>query len=174
MKKFLRPNPEVVRQILKDDGHFPNSNLFLLIYKQSFMGDFSASSIELTFEENNWKNAWRAGIFDYHHYHSNTHEVLGMYKGSAQVQLGGPSGIIVDLSRGDVIIIPAGVAHKCISANHDFRCVGAYPDGIKYDIKRGIPGERPAADDSISKVLLPEKDPAYGSDGPLILNWEIQ
>src|SRR6266571_4826454 len=139
MKTLVNPHPEVSRHILHDDGQFPNSYLFLLIYKQSFFPEYSASDIETTFADNNWKNSWRDGIFDYHHYHSITHEVLGVYDGSATVQFGGANGISVSLQKGDVVVIPAGVAHKCISDDEDFKCVGAYPDGKDYDINKGKP-----------------------------------
>src|SRR5215210_6853933 len=114
MQEYINSEPEVIRHILHDDGQFPNSSLFLLIYKEAINLPGNDSSIfRKIFKNNNWKNSWLNGIYDYHHYHSITHEVLGIYKGSANVQFGGPSGIAEDVSKGDVIIIPAGVAHKC-------------------------------------------------------------
>lgn len=176
MQQIINPEPSVVKHILKDDRTFPNSGLFLLIYKNvlALPESNAASSIEKIFESNNWKNTWRNGIYDYHHYHSTSHEVLGIYEGKANVQFGGPGGIAEDVSKGDVIIIPAGVAHKCNSASDDFKCVGAYPEGMDYDIKKGKEDDRPKADENIKKVKLPETDPVYGLNGPLILNWEMQ
>ncbi len=167
--------PEIFKQILKDDGTFPNSNLFLLIYTRAFevFGKEDAEFIQSVFESNNWKNSWKDGIYNYTHYHSNTHEVLGISNGSATVQFGGPSGIKKFLQTGDVVIIPAGVAHKCISCSDDFECIGAYPNGMNYDIKRGITSERPKADDNIKNTPLPDSDPVYGN-GPLQLYWEMQ
>jgi uncharacterized protein YjlB len=173
MKPKLNQDPEVIRHIEKDDGQFPNSSLFVLIYKKVF-GKCSASDFEKIFEANDWKNSWRNGIYDYHHYHSITHEVLGVYEGMAKVQFGGPSGIIETIEKGDVVIIPAGVAHKCVEAEKDFKCVGAYPDGKDFDIKKGAPSERPEADKNINDVPLPDKDPVYGAGGLLALNWELQ
>ena len=49
------------------------------------------------------------------------------------------------LSKGDVIVIPAGVAHQNISASDDFGVVGAYPDGREWDLLRGRSGERPVS-----------------------------
>ncbi|MEO6454326.1 MAG: cupin domain-containing protein [Ginsengibacter sp.] len=175
MQEYIDPKPEVIRHILKDDGQFPNSGLFLLIYKEAIkLPDNDSSIFKKIFKNNNWENSWLNGIYDYHHYHSITHEVLGIYKGSANVQFGGPNGIAENVSKGDVIIIPAGVAHKCNSASEDFKCIGAYPDGMDYDIKKGEPSDRPKADENIENVKLPETDPVYGLDGPLILNWEMQ
>jgi uncharacterized protein YjlB len=176
MQISVNPQPLVIRHILKDDGQFPNSGLFLLIYKDALTlpGEDSSSSIKKIFESNNWKNCWVNGIYDYHHYHSITHEALAVYQGNANVQFGGPSGIAEEINKGDIIIIPAGVAHKCNIASGNFKCVGAYPEGRDYDIFKGEPSDRPRADKNILKVKLPETDPVYGLNGPLILNWEMQ
>ncbi len=174
MSSSINEKPDVERFIIADDGQFPNSSLFVLIYKSVFQKESSTDSIKKTFENNNWKNSWVNGIIDYHHYHSNTHEVIAISSGSVIVLLGGPGGKENNLSKGDLLIIPAGVAHKCISASDDFECVGAYPNGISYDLKKGEKDERPEADENISAVLLPDNDPVYGAEGPLALNWKVQ
>ena len=92
---------------------------------------------EERFARNGWTGAWRNGVFDWHHFHTTTHEVLGCYQGNAKVQLGGPDGPVHDLSAGDVVIIPAGCAHKRISASDDFAVVGAYPGGARPDMQDG-------------------------------------
>ena len=88
------------------------------------------------------------------------------------VQLGGPNGITQLIEKGDIIIIPAGVAHKNMGPETDFKCVGAYPGGSDYDIKKGEKDERPEADKNIKKVPLPKTDPVYGDTGTLINTWE--
>ena len=75
--------------------------------------------------------------------------------------------------NGDVIIIPAGVAHKNLGSSGDFRCVGAYPPGQDWDMNYGKAGERPAADENIANVPLPVADPVFGFEGPLMKNWGI-
>jgi uncharacterized protein YjlB len=97
--------------------------------------------------------------------------VLVALKGSARVQFGGPNGITLTFEQGDVVIIPAGVAHMKLDEADGFTCMGAYPDGREYDMNYGKPGERPSVDENIKKVPLPENDPLYGADGPLIKNW---
>lgn len=175
MQFSINEHPEIIKHILHDDGRFPNSGLFLLIYKNVIKSTLHEPSVfKEIFEGNYWKNSWDNGIYDYHHYHSITHEVLGVYKGKANVQFGGPRGIAEDVAEGDVIIIPAGVAHKCNNASDDFKCVGAYPDGRDYDIKKGEASDRPDTDKNIENVPLPDTDPVYGLEGPLILNWEMQ
>jgi uncharacterized protein YjlB len=165
----------IIRHLLPDDGTFPNNALLpLLVYRGVLRLTDSdrGRTVEEIFESNGWTNAWRDGVYDYHHYHSTAHEVLGIIHGSARIQFGGPSGISLLLEQGDVVIIPAGVSHKNIGDNTDFVCIGAYPDGQEYDMNYGKEGERPGADENIRNLPLPATDPVYGMNGPLIKNWE--
>jgi uncharacterized protein YjlB len=173
MSEHTQEAQEIIAKKLQDDGLFPNNEkLPLLIYKQAIQlksGD--AATVEELFEENQWGNSWRNGIYNYHHYHSKAHEVLGIYQGEAEVQLGGPEGIKVKVQTGDVIIIPAGVSHKNLRASADFACVGAYPPAQTADMNYGQKSERPGVDEHIAKVPLPENDPVYGKNGPLTQQW---
>jgi len=159
--------------IINDDGIFPNSTLPVLFYKNvlDLPPIFPAAYVESLFKENNWKNSWKAGIFEYHHYHSITHEVLGFYKRKTTLQLGGEKGITLSVEKGDVLIIPAGVAHKNLGKENDINCVGAYPYGHDYDMNYGKPGERPHTDANIKKVPLPQRDPVLGLKGGIISYW---
>lgn len=158
---------------LSDDGTFPNSRLPLLVYRQPLGTPLDlANVLDKRFAEFEWTNSWQNGVYDYAHYHSTTHEVLGVYDGAALLQIGGPTlGADVKVMKGDVIVIPAGVAHKQLECSSDFGVVGAYPDGRKWDVLRGVPTELPAADDRIAALPLPAKDPLYGIDGPLVTLW---
>lgn len=160
--------------ILSDDGIFPNSHLPVLIYKNvlDFPLFFDAAYITSLFEKNGWTNSWKGGIFSYHHYHSNAHEVLGIYKGKTEVLLGGENGIEVSLERGDVIVIPAGVAHKNLGNEHAIACVGAYAGGAAYDICTGKTGERPLADATLLTLPLPDRDPVLGLKGGIEKYWK--
>src|SRR6476646_7548943 len=98
MEFSINKKPKVIRKVLKDDGIFPNNTLTLLIYKNvlHFSDEepkHAAKIFEDLFEKNKWSNSWRNGIYKYHHYHSITHEVLGVYEGNTIVQLGGEAGI---------------------------------------------------------------------------------
>ena len=165
-----------IQRLLPDDGVFPNNARLPLFFYGSALNlpnSGAASIIEKIFEKNDWINSWRNGIYDYHHYHSIAHEVLGVYKGNATVQMGGPTGITLKISKGDVIIIPAGVAHKNLGSSDDFKCVGAYPrNASDYDMNSGKPGERPGTLENIKKVPLPETDPVYGTEGELTSSWK--
>jgi len=171
----ITQSPEIIFELFVDDGTFPNNGkLPLFIYKNAILipDDDPAGTVERVFRENGWGGSWRNGIYTYHHYHSTAHEVLGIYAGNVNVQLGGPSGMTVDAQAGDVIIIPAGVAHKNLGSSMDFRCVGAYPPDQDWDMNYGRPGERPQADRNIANVPLPSTDPVYGADGPLLKGWK--
>jgi uncharacterized protein YjlB len=165
--------PRVLTFGLSDDGRIPNSKLPLLVYQNAvklLLRD-PAAVFEEVFALNRWRGSWRNGIYTYHHYHSTAHEVLGVFSGTATVQLGGERGIKQKINAGDVLVIPAGVAHKNLGASNDFGVVGAYPIGQDWDMNYGRPEERPRADEEIARVALPELDPVYGGDGPLLERW---
>lgn len=90
------------------------------------------------------------------------------------MRLGGDdNGKTFEVRAGDVIIIPAGVAHKNLGSSSDFQVVGAYPKGQKWDMNYGKPGERSQAERNIAQVPLPKTDPVYGQDGQLAEYWHI-
>lgn len=97
--------------------------------------------------------------------------MLGIYSGKTSVQLGGDNGQQLVLEKGDVLIIPAGVAHKNLGDEGDVGVIGAYPDGRDYDMNYGKPGERPATDMNIARIQLPAKDPVKGIFGALLKYW---
>jgi uncharacterized protein YjlB len=153
----------------EDDGIIPNSpDLPVLIYRNAL--DHPHDTEEL-FNRNQWLNSWTNGIYDYHHYHSNAHEVLGVMEGEATVQLGGELGKEVKIHKGDVIILPAGTGHKKLSSRPDFKVAGAYPNGDDYNLKKGSLRERPNVLVEIKNVPLPSLDPVFGDTGPLIKYW---
>lgn len=157
---------------LEDDGSIPNNQqLSVLVYEGAFKDN--PDDIESVFNENNWRNSWVGGVHDYHHYHSNTHEVLGVQSGTAMIQVGGEEGKMIDVNAGDVLVLPAGTGHKNMKSSKDFRIVGAYPDGAEYNMRTGEPGERPDVLEEIWHVPIPDQDPVYGSEGPLLEHWSV-
>ena len=159
--------PEIYR--FEDDGHFPNSRLPLLVHRSALPA--RAAAMEHAFAEHGWSSGWRDGIFDFDHFHSIAHEVLGIASGEVTVAFGGPHGKQVTVRAGDVVVIPAGVAHRNAGQSDDLVVVGAYPGGAGYDIRRGDPAEHDAAVGAIAKVPLPEQDPVLGSRGGLRKFW---
>src|SRR5690242_4915858 len=153
-----------------DDGAIPNSKLPLLVYRQALPADPAA--IERIFTANRWPAAWRDSVHPFHHFHSDAHEVLGVASGSGKVLFGGPSGQVLEVSAGDVVVIPAGVGHCRQSKSDDLLIVGAYPDNTgARDLRRGNPAEHEEVVRNVASVSLPLADPVSGDDGPLMRVW---
>ena len=163
-----------------DAGGFPNnSNLPVLIYKnasaaaRSRAAESLARWFESTWSQHGWRAAWRYGVYEFPHYHSTAHEILGVYRGHATLRLGDNAGKTFAVETGDVIVLPAGTAHQNLGASADFHVVGGYPVGQHADLLHGRPGERPAADQRIAAVPPPKTDPLAGVDGPLVREWKL-
>ena len=129
-----------------------------------------AAVFEDLFERHGWGESWRNGVFDYAHYHSRIHEVLGVARGQAKIQFGGGLGKVIEVRAGDVAILPAGTGHQRLGASDDFLVVGAYPPFGTYDVCTK-PEDYSAAVASIPTVRPPNEDPVYGSRGPLLQRW---
>ncbi|WP_198172469.1 cupin domain-containing protein [Hymenobacter ginkgonis] len=159
--------------LFKDDGQIPNSPYPLLLYRQAFVARDAAGAawLESKFAQHNWTNSWRNGVYPFHHYHSTSHEVLGVYAGSALLHVGGEAGQQVAVQAGDILVIPAGVGHKNLGSQ-GLGIVGAYPDGRAWDVNRGLPGERPQTDKNIAALPLPSTDPLLGKAGGLLTSWK--
>ena len=169
--------PEVQIRTVEDDGPFPNNPaLPMLVLRRAVRTENGgvARALERVFGVHEWRVHWRNGVFPYHHYHSTAHEVLGIAAGAARVRLGGPEGDAFEVDVGDVLVLPAGVAHKNLDSESDFLVVGAYPAGQDWDLKRRRPGKRPDADRNIERVSLPSQDPVYGERGPLVEHWDLR
>jgi uncharacterized protein YjlB len=156
-----------------DDGLAPNNPaLPLVVYRAAIgTGAGAAAACEALFAGNGWVPAWRNGIFAHHHYHSTAHEALGIVSGSARVRLGGEGGRSVELRAGDVVVIPAGVAHKSERASPDLLVVGAYPRGQNPDMRTPAALRHAEAKAAIAAVPLPERDPVGGEAGPIRDRW---
>jgi len=142
---------------------FPNNTLPVLLYKNVLeTAERSPEAVAKRFAENDWGNNWVAGVLNRHHYHSTTHEALGVLSGVVDIQLGGPDGPVLSVAGGDVLIIPAGVAHKNLGGANDIVCVGGYPGGARYDMCYGHADELEQARRNIRQVPLPERDPVRG------------
>jgi uncharacterized protein YjlB len=119
-----------------------------------------ADGLEARFAGNGWLPQWRAGIYDFHHFHSTAHEVLGVYIGHARLMLGGPGGQEVTVQPGDVLMLPVGTGHCCLQASRDFQVVGAYPQGQDWDIQRSAPDQAMRA--RMAALPDPRHDPVMG------------
>lgn len=127
------PSPETYF-LQRPTPHVPNSPLPVLVYRSALpLNPTPESTCELI-EGNNWLEG---GIFKHypvHHFHSITHECYAVFKGCSKLLLGrGPldpateDDLLVDLNEGDVIVLPAGVAHCSLESSEDYEYVGLYP-----------------------------------------------
>jgi uncharacterized protein YjlB len=153
----------------KDDGLIPNHPRWpLIIYKGAVRltpGLDRAAVFEELFDSHGWGRSWRDGIYDYAHYHSRIHEVLGIARGSGRVRFGGANGRILNLKAGDVAIHPAGTGHQRIKASADFLVVGVYrPQVLTTNANWRRIGRRPFLRLTASR----DRD---RKDGPLMQIW---
>jgi uncharacterized protein YjlB len=144
----------------------PNSTLPVLLYRGALAANAAkkAKLFRERFRANGWTGLWTDTIYDYTHFHSNAHEVLGIAEGRVSLRLGGEAGSLLRLKAGDMLILPAGVGHRRVGDDSGLKVIGAYPPGQShYDMKRK--GRR------VPKVALPSTDPFYGAEGPLLGAW---
>jgi len=133
-------------------------------------------------------------MYSQSHFHSTTHEVLCISNGRAKLcilsplpfipaiffsKIGetnktgfgneiNPGRVAVEVRKGDVVIIPAGVGHRLLDDfKTAFEMVGAYPVGKEWDMCYGQPGEE-ASVENIKGVPWFERDPLYGGQEPIL------
>src|SRR5262249_41803547 len=126
-----------------DDGETPNNPVLpLIIYENAveFGGYDPAAVFETLFAANGWGQSRRDSMYPHNHFHSKTHEVLGVARGRALMCFGGQyEGEEISVEAGDVILIPAGVGHSLLEGTDDLLIVGAYPPTGDYDELRANP-----------------------------------
>ncbi|WP_447527915.1 cupin domain-containing protein [Vreelandella sp. TE19] len=160
------PQPEKLYLEGDEATGFPNSPLPVLLYRNVVDHSDSedcAREFEAMFEQNGWPPSWRYHLYDFQHFHTNAHEALGVFRGQARAQLGGPNGPEVTLEAGDVLVLPAGTGHACLEDSDGFCMVGAYPPNQASDLERGDPARLEAAQKRIAAVTLPAGDPIGGT-----------
>lgn len=180
-----RPDPESLARFVQrrkptsimfaDDGFVPNHPHFPLLFYRGVVElprtKFDpATIIDEIFAHNGWRRSWRDTVYDFVHYHSQVHEVLGVARGHATIEFGGIRGRVMSVKPGDVAVLPAGTGHRLIKASRDFQVVGAYPKEGKYD-ECTDSRDRPEARKRIAGVHKPSNDPVYGIHGPLSKLW---
>ncbi|KAL4915079.1 RmlC-like cupin domain-containing protein [Aspergillus aurantiobrunneus] len=143
----------------------------LMIYHQAF--DASAEGLSKHLEETGEISpSWIYTIYSRTHFHSTSH--VGVVSGSAHLCFGSeesPDRFKPEVSKGDLIIVPAGVGHRLLSDNNGmqgpFKMVGAYPQDKSWDMCYGQPGEEDSCR-NIGSLDWFQRDPLYGKDGPAL------
>jgi uncharacterized protein YjlB len=160
--------------VFEDDGLVPNNKMPFLVYKAAVdvNNDHPEETIEKLFGANGWGAMWRNGVYNFPHYHGTVHEALGVARGKARVRFGGEHGKELEISAGDVAVLPAGTGHQCIFSSRDFCVIGAYPPGPPMDLQRPTPENHANALKTIPQVKVPKTDPVLGADGPLVKLWK--
>lgn len=149
----------------KPNGMLPNSRFPLLVHRNGVTGGGEQAVVE-RFRSSGWYNNWRyPGIYDYPHFHSTTHECLGVASGWMDLDVFGRGGIRVRVVAGDVVVMPAGVSHCMVAQSDDVLVVGGYPDGRDWDnVQEDHLTEelRRAAVKRIMMLPIPAADPVTG------------
>ncbi|KAK4119051.1 hypothetical protein N657DRAFT_684736 [Parathielavia appendiculata] len=173
----------------------------LLLYRRAFpnlpVSEKAAQTIERHLRQvGAVEPQWRYGMYATSHFHSTTHEVLCVFSGRAKLLFGGegnPGAVETVVERGDVIVLPAGVAHRLVAdlssssssgptaaageeegedeggaCSGRFEMVGGYPvGGEQWDMCYGREGEEGRVQ-GIKRLGWFEKDPIYGDQGPVL------
>lgn len=142
----------------------------LLIYHSAFNADVSEIESHLK-SVGVVTPQWRYTMYSTTHFHSNTHEVLSVFSGRANLCFGGeanPERVETTAEKGDVMVVPAGVGHRLLEdLDGGFQMVGAYPKGKSWDMCYG--GEEDKTKfKNIEGLEWFEKDPVYGHEGPVL------
>ena len=143
----------------------PNNPRFPVLVYRGVEAVTDADAARALFAEHGWGGSWVAGVFDFHHFHSTSHEALACVAGRATIELGGPQGEAFEVEAGDVLVLPAGTGHRRATPRDGFTVVGAYPPGQEnYDLLReDLPeAELEAARERIASLGPPPQDPVGG------------
>ncbi|KAL4767068.1 hypothetical protein BDW60DRAFT_227067 [Aspergillus nidulans var. acristatus] len=165
---FLPPTP-----------YAPNSQLPVLHYRNVLPSHPSEETVTQFLTANQWEKRGTWGHITIRHFHPNSHECYGIFRGSSKLLLGAGAGdraggFELSVQAGDVIVLPAGIAHSCVESSEDYQYIGVYPQ--RCPRWRNEMGNRPidlrSLREETERVAIPEADPVYGAGGPLLALWK--
>lgn len=177
-------------------AHSPNSRLPVVVYRNA-LNNPSFESICAAMQTKDWVEGghWTIAKVDaaaVPHFHSNAHECYGVIRGTGHYLLGKspidpdvdsngqPVGVKFTANAGDVFIYPAGVTHFVTQTEGEYEIVGLYSRSEFNSDEH--PWDSNDADKSVEgtnedrkrceRVPIPERDPLYGREGPLLDLWK--
>ncbi|KAI1741059.1 RmlC-like cupin domain-containing protein [Xylaria scruposa] len=167
-------NLKVVKHQIPAYNLIPNTSIQrkpLLIYKSLFPSATVSKVESLLSDTGVVTPQWRATMYTMSHFHSTSHEVLSVTNGKATICFGhedNPEKVTCNIEKGDLVIIPAGVAHRLQAVlEGDFEMVGSYPKGYNWDMCYGIQDEEGKIE-KIKELPWFKRDPVYGDKGPTL------
>ncbi|EGE79781.1 hypothetical protein RJZ56_002187 [Blastomyces dermatitidis] len=166
---------QVTRQQIPPWRHNPNTSIQhkpLSIYHGAFKPTATAFEISQHLTKIGVvEPQWIYSMYPYSHLHTTTHEVLSIVSGKAKLCFGhedNPERFEAVVAIGDVIVVPAGLAHRLLEdIEGGFKMIGAYPRGKEWDMCYGSEEEGDKSAE-IRKVSWFERDPLYGDRGPVL------
>ncbi|KAF7597613.1 hypothetical protein BBP40_000091 [Aspergillus hancockii] len=172
---FTSPSDiEVTTRQILEWNQIPNTSIQskpLLIYHGAF--EASANELQAHLEKiGEVEPQWVYTMYKQTHFHSTTHEILGVVSGRARLCFGGeanPDRFEPTVEKGDLIIVPAGVGHRLLDdlGPQSFKMVGAYPIGKQWDMCYGQ-SDKEEQVKAIERLDWFHADPLYGADGPVL------
>ncbi|KAK9446215.1 Cupin domain protein [Metarhizium brunneum] len=162
---------------LSPNSDAPNNPLPVLHYRGVLPLEATEDMATKFLTANTWEKRGAWGHIGIRHFHPNTHECYGIVSGRSTMLLGkinDGTGMHVQVQRGDVIVLPAGTAHSSIESTPDYFYIGVYPRRHPRWVNEH--GKTPATHfrSTIRAVEMPEEDPVYGKDGPLLKLWRAR
>lgn len=163
---------------LKESKPYPNNSLPVLYYENVLESvldaDYTGQDVKQLFQKNGYTGTWSDGIMDEHHFHSIAHEALACTEGELRVQFGGEDGVMLTVKKGDVLLLPAGTAHKKLEATDPHEIIGGYPiNQSTYDFQYGDADDYDAIKAAIENVPHPQTDPVTGSPSLIEQYWNV-
>ncbi|KAF2860753.1 hypothetical protein K470DRAFT_257540 [Piedraia hortae CBS 480.64] len=133
---FLK-NLKVTHHIIPAHGNTPNTSIKhkpLLIYHTAFPPTTGSIEIEHHLHTiGEVESQWRRTMYSTSHFHTTSHEVLAVSSGASRLLFGHEDiseRVEACVERGDVIVIPAGVAHLLVEDEVGLIWWGSIPRGV--------------------------------------------
>ena len=129
---------------LSRNGWVPNNEILpVLLYRSAIEPgkDHRGSKFSERFRANSWPAQWRHSVYDFHHYHSTTHEVMGFAIGQARLVTAELPGLPVWAIDADALIVrPGPRVVDGVEALAAILHPGAVPAPLPHTVHRVSPG----------------------------------